>query len=209
MTRATLLLCAFLLALPAFAAETRVFADDFSSNRSGWADTQVADHRAKGIALYNGSGGYQMTPVDDATFGVMLAPRQAAGPDVRVDAALFLYTGIGQGTAGVVCRHRDNDNFYAFMVSGSHGLGILKVEGGKATTIARGRFEGAMANIADVRIGARCQGETLQLLLDGEVAAEATDATHARGHAGLIVMGEKMAGTSAVFDDFALHQIER
>ena len=209
MTRCTRLLPALLLALalPATAAETRVFADDFSSNRSGWADTQVADHDAKGIALYDGSGGYQMTPVDDATFGVMLAPRQASGPDVRVDAALFLYTGVGQGTAGVVCRHRDNDNFYAFMVSGSHGLGIVKVEGGQPTTIARGNFEGAMANIADVRIGARCAGDKLQLLLDGEVAVEATDATHAQGHAGLIVMGEKMAGTSAVFDDFALYQL--
>jgi hypothetical protein len=211
MTRATRLLPALLLALalPAAAAETRVFADDFSDDGSGWTNTQVADHNAKGIALYDGTGGYQMTPVDDATFGVVLAPRQASGPDVRVDAALFLYTGVGQGTAGVVCRHRDNANFYAFMVSGSHGLGIVKVEGGRAGTIARGNFTGAMANVADVRIGARCEGDRLQLLIDGEVAAEATDATHAQGHAGLIVMGEKMAGTSAVFDDFALVQIER
>jgi hypothetical protein len=170
-------------------------------------DTQVADHTAKGIALYDGSGGYQMTPVDDATYGIMVAPRQASGGDVRIDAALFLYTGVGQGTGGVVCRHRDNANFYAFMVSGSHGAGILKVKDGVATTLARGGFEGGMPNIADVRIGARCAGDTLQLLLDGEVVVEASDGDLAGGHAGLIVMGEKMAGTSAVFDDFALYQL--
>ena len=209
MTRATALLPAFLLALalPAAAAEQRVFSDDFSNPRSGWVDTQVAHHKAKGFALYNGSGGYQMTPVDDATYGVMVAPRQAAGSDVRIDAALFLYTGVGQGTGGVVCRHQDNDNFYAFMVSGSHGAGILKVKDGRATTLARGRFEGAMPNIADVRIEARCVGAALQLRVDGDVIAEANDGELAQGNAGLIVMGEKMAGTSAVFDDFALYQL--
>jgi hypothetical protein len=210
MTRRTALSAALLtVALPAAAADPLVFQDDFADASSGWVDTQVADHRARGIALYDGTGGYQMTPVDDATYGIMAAPRQAAGGDVRIEAALFLYTGVGQGTAGVVCRQRDNDNFYAFMVSGSHGLGILKVEGGQATTLARGQFDGAMPNIADVRIGARCDGSRLQLLVDGEVAAEAEDDAFADGRAGLIVMGEKMAGTSAVFDDFALYQLAR
>jgi hypothetical protein len=68
-------------------------------------------------------------------------------------------------------------------------------------------FVAAMPNIADVRIGARCDGASLQLLIDGEVAAEATDTDLAAGRTGLLVMGEKMAGTSAVFDDFALYQI--
>lgn len=191
----------------AFAAETAILRDDFSDAGSGWIDTQVADHLAKGIALYDGSGGYQMTPIDDATYGVVRAPRQAAGADVRVEANLFLYTGVGQGTGGVVCRHGDNDNFYAFMVSGGHGYAILKVQDGQATTLASGRFEGTMPNIADVRIGARCAGRTLTLTLDGDVVAEAEDGAHADGAAGLIVMGEKTAGTSAVFDDFELVEL--
>ena len=146
MTRATRLLPALLLALalPAAAAEQRVFRDDFSDAASGWVDTQSADHTAKGIALYDGSGGYQMTPVDDSTYGIMVAPRQADGGDVRIDAALFLYTGVGQGMGGVVCRHQDNDNFYAFVASGNHGAGILKVKDGQATTLARASFDGAM-----------------------------------------------------------------
>ena len=191
------------------AKDTSVFRDDFSDNGSGWIDTQVADHLAKGIALYNGEGGYQMTPIDDATFGIVPAPKQAKGADVQVETGLFLYTGVGQGTAGVVCRHRDNDNFYAFMVSGGHGYAILKVQAGQAETLASGRFEGVMPNIADLRIGARCEGGSLKLMLDGDVVAEADDGTHLLGGTGLIVMGEKMAGTSAVFDDFELRSIER
>ena len=208
MTRAALLSALLLaLALPATAAERPVFADDFSDAASGWVDTQVAGHTAQGIALYDGSGGYQLTPLDDDTFGVIPSPRQAAGGDVRIDAAVFLTTGVGQGTAGVVCRHRDNANFYAFMISGAHRAAILKVQGGQASVLATAPFEGLLPNIADVRLGARCEGDSLQLTLDGDVVAEATDGDLASGRAGLIVLGEKTAGTSAVYDDFALYQL--
>ena len=148
-----------------------------------------------------------MTPIDDATYGIMPAPRQAKGADVRVEANLFLYTSVGQGTGGVVCRHADNNHFYAFMVSGGHGYAILKVQGGQATTLTSGRFEGTMPNVADVRIGAHCAGSSLKLTIDGEVVAEADDAALTKGGAGLIVMGEKTAGTSAVFDNFELAEL--
>ena len=180
------------------------FSDDFSDPSSGWANTQAADHKATGIALYDGAGGYQMTPLDDTTYGVIRAPKQAPGGDVRVSASVFLYTGVGKGTGGVVCRHQDNDNFYAFMVSGGHSYAILKVKGGSAEQLATGTFEGAMPNVADVAISASCKGDTLVLSLDGEEVARATDADLGNGAAGLIVMGERTAGTSAVFDNFEL-----
>ena len=187
----------------AYAGST-VFEDDFSDSGSGWPDTQIADHNAKGMMLYDGSGGYQMTPLDDATYGIVPAPRQAPGPDSAIEANLFLYTGVGKGTGGLVCRQSDQDNFYAFMVSGAHGYAILKVEGGKGETLGTGRFEGMMPNIADVRIGARCQGTTLTLSIDSEVVLEVDDSSHSAGKSGLIVLGERTAGTSAVFDNFVL-----
>lgn len=205
-SRISLVLSAAIVSLtsPGIAAAAGSFSDDFSDPASGWVNTQVADHKANGIALYDGSGGYQMTPLDDATYGIVRSPKQVDGADVRASANVFLYTGVGQGTAGVVCRHQDNNNFYAFMVSGGHGYTILKVKDGQAEQLATGRFEGAMPNIADVQISARCEGENLTLSLDGEEVATASDADLAKGASGLIVMGEKTAGTSAVFDNFEL-----
>ncbi len=202
-------ICIFLttiasLVTPTIAVAAGSFSDDFSDPSSGWVNTQVADHKANGIALYDSSGGYQMTPLDDATYGIVRAPKQVDGAAVRVAANVFLYTGVGQGTAGVVCRHQDTNNFYAFMVSGGHGYAILKVKDGHAEQLATGRFEGAMPNIADVQISARCEGSTLALSLDGEEVANASDADLSKGASGLIVMGEKTAGTSAVFDNFEL-----
>ncbi len=190
--------------MPATAVAAGSFSDDFSDPASGWVNTQVVDHKANGIALYDSSGGYQMTPLDDATYGIVRAPKQVDGTDVRVAANVFLYTGVGQGTAGVVCRHQDNSNFYAFMVSGGHGYAILKVKDGNAEQLATGRFEGAMPNVADVQVSARCEGESLTLSLDGEEVASVSDADLSKGASGLIVIGEKTAGTSAVFDNFEL-----
>ena len=190
--------------VPVLAHAGTVFSDDFSDASSGWVDTQVADHKAIGIALYDGSGGYQMTPLDDTTYGVIRAPKQANTPNVQIEAQLFLSTTVGRGTAGVVCRHQDNSNFYAFMVSGGHGYSIMKVRNGQAESLASGSFEGMMPNIADVRIGARCDGDELVLSLDGEEVARATDADLGKGASGLIVIGERTAGTSAVFDSFEL-----
>lgn len=201
------LFCLGLLAMtlsPLAMAGAVVFEDDFSNDQSGWPNTQQADHKALGIALYDGTGGYQMTPLDDATYGILPAPRQAKGADVEIETAVFLYTGVGKGTAGVVCRQQDNDNFYAFMVSGGHGYAIMKVVDGQAETLASGRFDGAMPNIADVQISARCEGSSLSMSLDGETVAETDDSSLDRGRAGLIVLGERTAGTSAVFDRFTL-----
>ncbi len=190
--------------IPTLALAATVFNDDFSDASSGWIDTQVADYRAIGIALYNGSGGYQMTPLEDGSYGVIRAPKQARSADVSVETQVFLYTGIGRGMAGVVCRHQDNNNFYAFMVSGSHGYSIVKVRDGKLELLAKGSFEAMMQNIAEVEIGARCEGGELAMSLDGKEVARASDGELAKGAAGLIVIGEKMAGTSAVFDRFEL-----
>lgn len=185
-------------------AESTVFEDDFSDTGSGWMHTPIADHKAKGISLYDETGGYQMTPLDDSTYGVSLSPKQAEAGDVRIEAPVFLYTGVGKGTAGVVCRHSDNGNFYAFMVSGGHGWAIIKVKDGQGETLSTGGFEGMMPNIADVRIGARCQGDTLAMSIDGDTVGSVKDGEFSAGNSGLIVLGEKTAGTSAVFDSFKL-----
>lgn len=201
-----LVLFAALTTSPLALASSLVFEDDFSDDQSGWPNTQVADHNAIGMSLYDGSGGYQMTPLDDATYGILPSPRQAKSGDVEIEASVFLYTGVGKGTAGVVCRHQDNDNFYAFMVSGGHGYAILKVEQGQGETLASGRFDGAMPNLADVQLQAVCEGANLTLSIDGDEVAKASDTTFSNGRSALIVLGERTAGTSAVFDRFALSE---
>ncbi|WP_460831193.1 hypothetical protein [Lysobacter humi (ex Lee et al. 2017)] len=195
---------------PVLYAATPVLRDDFSRRTSGWSDNGSRGHLSRGFSTYTPSGKYQMTPTADGTVGVSLAPKQAASPDVEIGADLFMYAGIGAGASGVVCRFRDHDNYYAFVASGAPGWLILKVQGGKPTPIARGTLpKGVMPGAVEGRLQARCEGDRLRMAFGGRVVGEARDATFATGKAGLIVMGEAAAGTSATFDDVALDDLAR
>ena len=177
--------------------------DDFSDVSSGWVDRAASRDSDQGFAVYTDSGQYQMTPVQDDTYGVVSAPRQA-GPDIEVAADLFLYAGIGRGAGGVACRIQDPKNFYAFIARGDGGIVIVRVRDGHATALAEGRVDQVMAGAVETRISARCSGTDLALSASGSPTLTARDSTHVHGAAGLLVLGETLAGTSASFDNFEL-----
>lgn len=189
-------------------AATPVFRDDFSDARSGWADDGRHADRALGFSTYTPDGHFQMTPTADGSIGVLPAPRQAATPDVRVAVDDFMYAGLGHGTSGLVCRMQDADNFYAFLVTGTPGWNIVRVSHGSPTVLARGPLpRGAVPGAVEGRLEATCIGDRLTFAFAGRTMGEARDATFATGRVGLMVLGERGAGTSAVFDDFVLAQV--
>jgi len=190
------------LALPVQAAD--VLRDDFSNPSSGWPHAAATRDSDLGFAVYTDTGSYQLTPVRDQVFGFIAAPKQAAGGDVRIEADLFLYAGIGAGAAGVGCRHADHRNFYAFMARGDAVLMILKIKDGEVTPLAQGTVASVMPGSVDTRLVAECRGDTLTLSAKGGGKLSARDAELAGGSAGLFVIGEKMAGTSAMFDNVVL-----
>lgn len=191
-----------LAAVPALAAP--VFSDDFSRKTSGWPDMQATRDSDLGFAVYTDTGRYQLTPVHDHTFGFIAAPKQSAGGNVRIETDLFLYAGIGRGAAGVACRYRDAKNFYAFLARGDAGVVIAKVKDGEATVLAQGRVPTVMPGAVDTRLTAECSGDALRLTAKGGGSIGARDAEFAGGASGLVVIGEKLAGTSGMFDDFVL-----
>lgn len=178
--------------------------DDFSSAGSGWQNKAATSDRDLGFAVYTDSGQYQMTPVRDNTFGFIPAPRQADGGDVRIESDLFLYAGIGAGAGGLACRFKDHQNFYGFLARGDAALLIMKIKDGKATPLAQGKVKSIMAGSVDTRLTVECKGDVLRFSAKDGSSIEARDGDFSAGQSGLVVIGEKMAGTSAVFDDFVL-----
>lgn len=195
-------LIALAAAAPASGAE--ILRDDFSNARSGWQNKAATTDKDLGFAVYTDSGNYQMTPVHDNAFGFIPAPRQADGGNVRIESDLFLYAGIGVGAGGLACRFQDHQNFYAFLVRGDAATLIVKIRNGKATPLAQGKVKSVMAGSADTRLTVECNGDTLRLSAKGGNAIEARDGELTSGRSGLLVIGEKMAGTSAAFDNFVL-----
>lgn len=201
--RSALAALALGFALPA-AAASQVVKDDFSDSASGWPNVAATRDSDAGFSVYTDTGKYQLTPVKDDTFGLVPAPRQASGDNVRIETDMFLYAGIGAGAGGVACRARDMQNFYGFIARGDAVLLIVKVKDGKPMPLAQGRVKSIMAGSVDTRVTVECNGDTLRFSATDGSRIEATDGDLHGGRVGLVVIGEQMAGTSAVFDDFVL-----
>lgn len=202
-------LIALVLAVAAPAARAGVlFRDDFSDRGSGWIDNSETAADARGLTLYTPSGAYQMTPLAADALGFAPSPVQAPGADVRFAADVFLYAGSGRGGAGLVCRYRDHRNFYGFFATGDHRLMIVRMRDGVATTLAEGRYRGAIANTVDTRIAVQCAGDVLSIKVGEGEPVEVRDDALRSGQAGLAVLADAAAGTQAMFDDFILATAE-
>lgn len=202
------LILALALATPATAVHAApVLDDDFSSAASGWPNMAATRSTDLGFAVYTDSGQYQLTPVQDQVFGFIPAPRQAQTGDVRIASDLFLYAGIGAGGGGLGCRHQDHRNFYAFIARGDGVVMILKIKDGEVTPLAQARVKQVMPGAVDTRFTAQCQGDSLSLEVTGGGSLHASDGDLRQGRSGVFVIGEKLAGTSVVFDNFRLDQL--
>jgi hypothetical protein len=205
--RSARLIAALCCAASFSAAASTVLRDDFSDPSTGWPNMAATRHTDLGFAVYTDSGQYQLTPVQDQVFGFIPTPKQADSGDVKLESDLFLYAGIGAGAGGLACRHQDNENFYAFMVRGDAVLMILKIKGGEVTPLAQGKVDTIMAGTVDTRLTAECRGDTLRFSARDGATISAKDADFGAGASGVFVIGEKMAGTSAVFDEFVLSDL--
>lgn len=201
----SLLLGSLLIAAPL--AQAGSFRDDFSDSNSGWAHAAATSDQHRGFAVYTDSAQYQMTPVQDDTFGFAPSPQQLGG-EVSVNADLFLYAGVGRGGAGLACRYRDPANFDAALARGDGTLVLIRVREGKAEMLAGGPVESVIPGSVDTRIELRCSGGQLSARTREGLVIEAASAGPAEGQSGLLVIGEAAAGTSAVFDNFELRALQ-
>lgn len=202
------LIAALTLALAAGSAHAAtLMTDNFSNAGSGWPNMTATRSSDLGFAIYTDSGQYQLTPVQDQVFGFIPAPKQADNGDVKIASDMFLYAGLGAGAGGLGCRHQDHRNFYAFMARGDGVVMILKVKDGEVTPLAQGKVKQVMPGAIDTRFTAQCQGDTLSLNVKGGGSISAKDRDFRQGKSGVFVIGEKLAGTSIVFDNFSLDQL--
>ena len=203
------LLGAALLAVSSFAsAASIVMTDDFSNAKSGWPHSGATSVEDLGFAIY-ADGDYQLTPVADHVFGYVKAPKQAESGDVSIESDMFLLAGVGSGLAGLACRVTDAQNFYGFAARGDAGLMIFKVIKGEVKSLALGRLRSVLAGSVDTRLTVSCKGDELRLSAKDGDSLVVKDNDLTQGTAGLIILGEKAAGTMATFDNFKLSSLAR
>lgn len=179
-----------------------LFEDDFSDPSSGWPS--ASDET--GITDYL-NGEYQIR-VDIEEYDLW-ATAGLNFSDVRIQVDAIKASGTDDNDFGVICRHRDEDNFYAFVISSDGFYGIVKVKDGSYSLLDMESMETSdkiRTGRASNHIQAECIGQDLKLYINGTLTMTRQDADITSGDVGLLAGTFSEAGTDIRFDNFQVSQ---
>lgn len=178
-----------------------LFADDFSGEFDcGWA-------------LYDRGGG--AAAIDNAAMQIIVGqPGQLwwTNPgrdfdDVVITAEARQVDGPNDNAYGVICRYQNEENFYAFMVSGDGYFAIGKYQTGVETVTyltPDAQFQQSDAinvGVASNELRVSCIGNQLSMEVNGIPLLSVTDPTFVNGDIGLAAATLQQGTTIIEFDN--------
>ncbi len=178
-----------------------LFQDDFSKPSSGWSVYKDADGENGYIdgsyhILINKPDMYSWsTPGVDLT-------------DVVIDVDIQKKAGPDENEFGVVCRYKDDKNFYFLTVSSDGYYGVTKLVDGKMALIGMDQlqFKDAVIHPGETsnHVRVECTGDRLTLTANGQLLADVKDSTFTGGDVGVIAMANETVGLDIYFDNFSV-----
>jgi hypothetical protein len=182
-----------------------LFQDDFSTKDGEWDEVSVA---GEGITNYSNEA-YQIR-VETANTDVWANPSGQSFTDVRVEVSAQKVTGgTDNNDFGVVCRYKDELNFYFFIISSDGYYGIGKVVEGQQELIGMdSMLPSDTINQGDATNTVRgdCIGETLTLFVNGEQVDSQSDTGIKEGNVGLMAGTFDDTPTDILFDNFVVRK---
>lgn len=177
-----------------------LFADDFSDTNSGWP----AGKNARGEYGYDmGSFRIWVSAIDSVQW--VSTQRVYADQSVFVEARPI--SNDANGYYGLLCRIRDERNFYYFVIrnDGSYTIGKYK-DGQFRALLPEGWVKGRSINPGGQsnRLRADCIGDALRLSVNDVVLAQISDADFASGLAGMLAASLGGRGYEVKFDNFLI-----
>ena len=177
-----------------------LFQDDFSSPNSGWdryrGETYISDY-LEGmyhIAVFEKNIEAWALPGFDFT-------------DVIIEVAVTSMDGPEDNAYGILCRYRDTENFYFFVISsdGYSGIGLSyngerEILTGESMLPSEAILKGSATNL----IQAECVGNQLSLSVNGSIVYQVQSDKLETGDVGLIVGSYEDEGTEIFFDNFVV-----
>jgi len=178
-----------------------LFQDDFSDTGSGW--DQISD--AEGINDY-ADGGYRIF-VDKLNWYFWSNPGLNFS-DVIIDVDAKKIGGPDENDYGVICRYKDESNFYFFTIASDGYYGISKIIDGDEYLVGMDQLQfndkviklGAASN----HIQAECNGSNLTLTVNNKILSDVSDSDLTAGDVGLIAGTYDTTGTDILFDNFTV-----
>jgi len=177
--------------------------DDFSKTPNGWGTMGRTGGEIgfefEGLTIKVNTPNFMFWSVNGSKFR-----------DARIDVDAVLLEGPANDNFGVICRFKDNENFYAFVISHDGYYGIFKVVEG---AIDQGSGEISLDYSDAIRQGgvvnhitATCQGDVLSLEVNDTLLAQIQDSSFTEGQVGLIASAYADPGVKVLFDNLKISQ---
>ncbi len=140
-------------------------------------------------------------------WGYTLGPKSGDTPprDVVIEADVRLSQGGGEIGYGFICRRTEGENYYTLTLNNQGQARIARMDGNQITPLtdwlpAPGVRPPQEAN----RLRAGCVGDVLWLEVNGNLVAQAQDATWPEGDYGLYVMNDRGGVARAEYDNVVI-----
>jgi hypothetical protein len=175
-----------------------LFKDDFSNTSGGWTtqrdENTIIDYENGGFRIWVNRPNFDYWSVPGLRF-----------TDVSIDVDARKLAGPDDNDYGIICRYKDQDNFYGFLISSDGYYGISKRKNGDHTIIGgQGMRPNASIHKSTTinHIHADCIGSTLTLYVNDEKMAQVTDADYTVGDVGLLAGSFTQPGVDVFFQNF-------
>jgi len=180
-----------------------LFSDDFSANYGGWSLTSTEGgssvsyaHQGLEFIINEKDQDYWSTiPGEHSNIGVSVDASKLGGPD--------------DNTFGVICRYKDAENFYAFLISSDGYYGIIKVKDGIYSLLSGKNMDydaGIVRGLGTNRVLGICSQDELGLFVNGKLLTIVQDPDLTEGRVGMIAGTNAAPGTDILFDNMILYQ---
>jgi len=182
-------------------APKALFTDDFSDPSSGWDRVEDTD----GINNYS-SGGYRIYVNKENWYFWSVPGLQFT--DVVIDVDAQKVAGPDENDFGIICRYKDDQNFYFFTVGNDGYYAISKILNGDESLIGMDQMglnnSAIKTGTATNHLTAECVGSNLTLTVNGTVLADVKDTDFTSGDVGLIAGTYNTPGVDILFDNFVV-----
>jgi len=175
-----------------------LYFEDFEDEDSGWVVSETTD-----VLREYSDGGYRIMVKTESIFGWSLIPDKENYSDVRIEVEAVRLDGPDVNDFGILCRYQDSNNFYALEVESAGKALIYKFEDGDYVGLSADHFEDVDGINSDDwnKIVAVCNGENLELYVNDNLVASASDSSFSDGQVALVAGNGDLGGADILFDN--------
>jgi len=178
---------------------TILFKDDFSDPSSGWADIDDADS----VTGYSNDSYRIMVKLTDWYFWSTPGKNFS---DVIIEVDATKIGGPDENEFGVICRYKDDNNFYILSIGSDGYYGVSKFLEGEWFLVGMDQllYNDNVINTGNTinHLKVTCKDENLTLEVNGEILVDVKDSSFPDGDVGLIASSFDEPGVDILFDNF-------